>query len=88
MLAKVMGAAVFSVGFFMLLVGVADLLGTGVLQDDFGRRVLVYLGGILLCLIGYFMARRLPRVEPDSRGEIIQTTTTEIEEPSLPPDHF
>ena len=87
MLAKLMGAAVFAVGFFMLLLALADLLGIGGLQYDFGKRVLVYGGGLLLCLIGYFMARRLPRVSiaPD---EIVQTTTTEIQEPPLPPDHF
>ncbi len=87
MLAKAMGAAVFSVGFFMLLIGLADLLGVPWLQYDLAKRILVYLGGILLCIIGYIMARRLPRVAvpPD---EVIQTTTTEVQEPPLPPDHF
>jgi hypothetical protein len=80
MIAKFMGVAVFSVGFFMLLLGLADLLGLGGLHYGFGERLLIYVGGILLCLIGYFMARRLPRVpvlsEPD---EMVETTTTEVQ---------
>ncbi len=87
MLAKLMGASVFSVGFFMLLIGLADLLGIGGLQYDLGRRILIYLGGILLCVIGYMMARRLPRTGPVPPAEVI-TTTTEIHDPNLPPDHF
>lgn len=87
MLAKLMGAAVFSVGFFMLLLGLVDLLGLGGLQYDFGKRLLVYLGGILLCIIGYAMARVLPRTGPIPPTEIIQTTT-EVHDPALPPDHF
>ncbi len=87
MLAKLMGAAVFSVGFFMLLLGLADLLGLGGLQYDVSKRILVYLGGILLCMIGYMMARRLPRTGPVPPSEVIQTTT-EIHDPTLPPDHF
>ncbi len=87
MLTKLMGAAVFSVGFFMLLIGLADLLGIGGLQYDFGKRVIIYLGGILLCIIGYVMARRLPRTGPIPPSEVIQTTT-EIHDPNLPPDHF
>jgi hypothetical protein len=87
MLPKLMGAAVFSIGFFMLLLGLADLLGIAGLNYDFGKRVLVYLGGVILVLMGYFMARRLPRVETPP-GEIIQTTTTEVQEPPMPPDHF
>ncbi len=87
MLAKTMGAAVFSVGFFMLLLGLADLLGVPWLQYDLTKRILVYLGGILLCIIGYMMARRLPRV-PVPPDQVIQTTTTEVHDPTVPPDNF
>ncbi len=87
MLAKLMGAAVFSVGFFMLLLGLADLLGVGGLQFDLAKRVLVYLGGLLLCIIGYMMARRLPRA-PTIPEQVIQTTTTEVHDPTVPPDNF
>ncbi len=87
MLAKLMGAAVFSVGFFMLLIGLADLLGIGGLQYDLSRRILIYLGGVLLCIIGYMMARRFPRSTPLPPTQVIQTTT-EVHEPTLPPDQF
>ncbi len=87
MLAKLMGAAVFSVGFFMLLLGLADLLGLGGLEYDFGKRVLIYIGGVLLCILGYIMARRLPRTGPVPPSQVIQTTT-EVQDSNLPPDQF
>ncbi len=85
MLPKLMGSAVFSVGFFMLLVGVLYLLGVGNLSYDTVRTVLIFFGGVGLCLIGYFMARRLPRVEPER--EQVVTTTTEIQQ-EPPAEHF
>ncbi len=87
MLTKVMGAAVFSVGFIMLLLGLMDLLGVGGLNFDTGKRAIVYLGGVLLVLIGYFMARRLPTVEEVPPSEIVQTTT-EIQEQGPPTEHL
>ncbi len=84
MLPKVMGAAVFSVGFFMLILALLDLLRVGGLNYDSLQRLFIYLGGILLCLIGYFMARRLPRA-PVPPEEIVQTTT-EIQ--NGPSEHF
>ncbi len=85
MLTKLMGASVFAVGFFMLLVGVLYLLGIGNLAYDTVRTIFIFFGGVVLCLIGYFMARRLPRVEPAQ--EQVVTTTTEIQhEP--PVEHF
>ena len=85
MLPKLMGTAVFSVGFFMLILALLDLLKIGGLDYDSLQRVFIYLGGITLCLIGYFMARRLPRVTtmPD---EIVQTTTEIQQQP--PVEHF
>jgi Na+/proline symporter len=85
MLPKLMGAAVFSVGFFMLLVGTLYLLGSGNLAYDTGRTIFIFFGGIVLCLIGYFMARRLPRVETGPQQVV--TTTTEIQQ-EPPPEHF
>lgn len=61
MLTTIMGAAVFSVGFFMLLLGLMDLLGLGGLSYGAGERILLYVGGLFLCILGYIMARRLPR---------------------------
>ncbi len=85
MLTKVMGAAIFAVGFLMLLFGVFYLIGIGNLGYDLSRAILIFFGGILLTLIGYFMARRLPRVTttPD---EIVQTTTEIQQQP--PAEHF
>ena len=61
MLTTLMGAGVFSIGFFMLILGLMDLLGLGGLTFGFGERVLLYVGGLFLCVLGYIMARRLPR---------------------------
>ncbi len=62
MLTTLMGAGVFSIGFFMLILGLMDLLGLGGLHFGLGERILLYLGGLFLCILGYIMARRLPRV--------------------------
>ncbi len=85
MLTKVMGAAIFAVGFLMLLFGVFYLIGIGNLGYDLSRAILIFFGGILLTLIGYFMARRLPRVEAPTQ-EVVTTTTEIQQEP--PPEHF
>lgn len=61
MLTTLMGAGVFSIGFFMLILGLMDLLGLGGLSFGVGERVLLYVGGLFLCVLGYVMARRLPR---------------------------
>lgn len=61
MLTTLMGAGVFSIGFFMLILGLMDLLGLGGLRFGIGERILLYLGGIFLSVLGYIMARRLPR---------------------------
>ncbi len=83
MLPILMGAAVFSVGFFMLVLGLLDLLRLGGLNFGTGERVLVYLGGIFLCLLGYFMARRLPQAAaPDTLVESSSFQTRA----AIPPD--
>ena len=61
MLTTLMGAGVFSVGFFMVILGLMDLLGLGGLSFGTGDRILLYIGGLFLCVLGYIMARRLPR---------------------------
>lgn len=61
MLTTLMGAGVFSIGFFMLILGLMDLLGLGGLSFSLGERILLYVGGLFLCVLGYIMARRLPR---------------------------
>lgn len=61
MLTTLMGAGVFSIGFFMLILGLMDLLGLGGLKFGLGERILLYAGGLFLCILGYVMARRLPR---------------------------
>lgn len=64
MLTTLMGAAVFSIGFFMLILGLLDLLNLSGLNFGLGERILLYVGGLFLCILGYIMARRLPRVRP------------------------
>lgn len=61
MLTTLMGAGVFSIGFFMLILGLMDLLRLGGLSFGTGDRILLYIGGLFLCVLGYIMARRLPR---------------------------
>jgi hypothetical protein len=87
MIAKLMGAAVFSVGFFMLVLGLADLLGLGGFNYGFGERVLIYGGGIILCVIGYFMARRLPFVPVPPEPDELEQPTTEVQE-GPPPERY
>ena len=45
----------------MLILGLMDLLGLGGLSFGTGDRILLYVGGLFLCVLGYIMARRLPR---------------------------
>ncbi len=67
MLTTLMGAGVFSIGFFMLILGLMDLLRLGGLNFGFGDRILLYVGGLFLCVLGYIMARRLPRANAASQ---------------------
>lgn len=61
MVSILMGVSVFSVGFLMLIVAVLDLLGISPRNFGIGERILVYGGGILLCVVGYWMASRRSR---------------------------
>lgn len=61
MVTKFMGLLLFLVGFLLILLAVLALVG--VLQVsgiDFFQRVLMFLGGLILCVIGYVMARDQP----------------------------
>ena len=84
MLTTLMGAGVFSIGFFMLILGLMDLLGLGDLSFGTGERILLYVGGLFLCILGYVMARRLPR------GTTVVTQISfpqsDLTEPVNPPD--
>ena len=84
MLTTLMGAGVFSIGFFMLILGLLDLLGFGGLALATGERILLYVGGLFLCVLGYIMARRLPRnavVVPLSFPQSDYTGEPPIDEP-------
>ena len=78
MLTTLMGAGVFSIGFFMLILGLMDLLGLGGLHFGLGERILLYVGGLFLCILGYIMARRLPRT--------IANVPTEFPKSDFPPE--
>lgn len=86
MLTTLMGAGVFSVGFFMLILGLMDLLRLGGLAFGFGERVLLYVGGLFLCVLGYIMARRLPRTN------VVETTASfpqsDVTAPQPPDDQI
>ena len=79
MLTTLMGAGVFSIGFFMLILGLMDLLGLGGLEFGLGERILLYTGGLFLCVLGYVMARRLPRTN-------VVITSSSFPQSDYPPD--
>lgn len=85
MLTTIMGAAIFSVGFFMLILGLLDLLRLSGLTFGIGERVLLYVGGILLCVLGYMMARRLPRA-PVVEPVLPESDLTNLQVPEQPAD--
>lgn len=81
MLTTLMGAGVFSIGFFMLILGLMDLLGLGGLSFGLGERVLLYVGGLFLCVLGYIMARRLSRTGvPETPSSFPQSDLTSPED--------
>jgi hypothetical protein len=84
MVGILMGVSVFSIGFLMLLVAVLDLLGVSPRNFGLGERFLVYGGGILLCIVGYYMASRRGRgaILPDIP---MQSSAGFQQPPSYPP---
>lgn len=84
MLTTLMGAGVFSIGFFMLILGLMDLLHLlDALNLNLGDRVLLYIGGLFLCILGYIMARRLPRAPLGVPNNFPQS---DVEETTPPTD--
>lgn len=59
MLTKVMGTMLFIVGFFLILLATMAVLELVQPEGAF-ERILLYIGGLILCVIGYIMARDKP----------------------------
>ncbi len=55
-----MGFLLFLVGFAMILLAILALLGFVTVQFGIFERILIFLGGLLLCVIGFVMARDRP----------------------------
>ena len=82
-----MGAGVFSIGFFMLILGLMDLLRLlDTLNLQVGDRILLYIGGLFLCVLGYIMARRLPRAPLTAPASFPQSDLVEPVQPLPPTD--
>ena len=58
MITKFMGLLLFLVGFLLIVLSVLVLVDILRLSGiDFFQRILMFLGGLVLCVIGYVMAR-------------------------------
>ena len=55
-----MGSALFIVGLILILIAILALLGLTP-PEGLLERLLVFLGGVLLCMLGYYMAREQPQ---------------------------
>ncbi len=56
-----------------------EMLGLVGLAFGIGDRVLLYVGGLFLCVLGYIMARRLPR------GSVTEATSSFPQSDYTPP---
>ena len=56
MLTKVMGFLLFIVGLLLIVLAIIALLGV-IQPSGLGERLLMFLGGLILVIIGYYMAR-------------------------------
>ena len=56
MITKFMGLLLFLVGFFLILLAMAALLNL-IQPSGLFERLLMFIGGLVLCVLGYFMAR-------------------------------
>jgi LysE type translocator. len=56
MVTKFMGLLLFLVGFFLIILAMAALLNL-IQPSGLFERVLMFLGGLILCVLGYVMAR-------------------------------
>ncbi len=59
MITKFMGTLLFIVGFFLIVLATFSVLQLIQPQGAF-ERILLYVGGLVLCVIGYIMARDKP----------------------------
>ena len=51
-----MGTALFLVGLLLIIISIVALLGL-IQPSGLGERLLLFAGGVLLSLLGYYMAR-------------------------------
>ena len=56
MLTKLMGTLLFVIGFFLITLATLSILEV-IPQRGAFERILLYLGGLILCVLGYVMAR-------------------------------
>ena len=56
MIGKFMGLLLFLVGFFLIILAMAALLDL-IQPSGLFERLLMFIGGLILCVLGYFMAR-------------------------------
>jgi len=56
MITKFMGLLLFLVGFFLIILAMAALLDL-IQPSGLFERLLMFIGGMVLCVLGYFMAR-------------------------------
>lgn len=56
MVTKVMGSALFLLGLLLLVLATLALLGY-IEPRGLGERLLMFGGGLILCLLGFYMAR-------------------------------
>jgi arginine exporter protein ArgO len=59
MVTKLMGTLLFVVGFFLISLATLSVLEM-IQQRGAFERIMLYLGGLILCIIGYVMARDKP----------------------------
>jgi arginine exporter protein ArgO len=59
MVTKFMGLLLFLIGFFLIVLAMAALLNL-IQPSGLFERLLMFVGGLVLCVIGYVMARDLP----------------------------
>jgi hypothetical protein len=61
---KIMGLLLFLVGLFLIILSILALLNIAV---DFGvgERLIVFVGGLILCVLGFIMARDRPGPEEE-----------------------
>lgn len=59
MVTKFMGLLLFLIGFFLIVLALAALLEL-IQPSGLFERILMFVGGLILCVIGYVMARDQP----------------------------